>query len=144
MVPASQVCSARKLAGELYCKSYQELYGLDYTILRFGIPYGPRARDGGVIRAFVERALAGEPLTVAGNGEQSRRFVYVEDLADGTVKGLRPQAANRFYNLAGPESVSIPQVAQTVQSVLGAGAIEHIPPPPGDIPGQENATTRAH
>jgi UDP-glucose 4-epimerase len=139
----SHVYTATKLAGELYCKSYQELYGLDYTILRFGIPYGPRARDGGVIRAFVERALAGEPLTVAGNGEQSRRFVYVEDLADGTVKGLQPQAANRVYNLAGRQSVSILQVAETVQSVLGAGEIVHVPARSGDFPGKEIATERA-
>ncbi len=139
----SHVYTATKLAGELYCKSYQELYGLEYTILRFGIPYGPRARDGGVIRAFVERALAGEPLTVAGNGEQSRRFVYVEDLAAGTVKGLQPQAANRIYNLASQESVSILQVAQTVQSVLGAGEIVHTPARSGDFPGKEIATARA-
>ena len=143
IVPPSHVYTATKLAGELYCKSYQELYGLDYTVLRFGIPYGPRARDGGVIRAFVERALKGEPLTVAGNGEQSRRFVYVEDLADGCVKGLQPQAANRVYNLAGRESVSILQVAETVQSVLGAGEIEHVPARSGDFPGKEIATQRA-
>ena len=143
IAPPSHVYTATKLAGELYCKSYQELYGLDYTILRFGIPYGPRARDGGVIRAFVERALAGEPLTVAGNGEQSRRFVYVEDLADGAVKGLQPQAANRVYNLAGRESVSILQVAETVQTVLGAGEIEHVPARSGDFPGKEIATDRA-
>ena len=76
-----------KLAGELYCKAYQELYGIDYTILRFGIPYGPRAREAAVIPAFVNKALAGEPLTLAGDGGQSRRFVYVEDLADGVALG---------------------------------------------------------
>jgi nucleoside-diphosphate-sugar epimerase/UDP-N-acetylglucosamine:LPS N-acetylglucosamine transferase len=139
----SHVYTATKLAGELYCKSYQELYGLDYTVLRFGIPYGPRARDGGVIRAFVERALAGEPLSVAGNGEQSRRFVYVADLADGCVRALQPQAANRIYNLASQESVSILQVAETVQSVLGTGEIVHVPARSGDFPGKEIATSRA-
>jgi UDP-glucose 4-epimerase len=139
----SHVYTATKLAGELYCKSYQELYGLEYTIMRFGIPYGPRAREGGVLQAFVQRALAGEPLTVAGNGEQSRRFVYVEDLAEGTVCGLQPQAANRVYNLASQESVSILQVAETVQNVLGAGEIVHTPARSGDFPGKEIATDRA-
>ena len=80
--------TATKLAGELYCRSYLELYGLEYTVLRFGIPYGPRARPAGVVAQFVGRALAGEPL-VAGDGRQSRRFVYVEDLADGVVRGAR-------------------------------------------------------
>ena len=99
--PPAHLYTATKLAGELYCHSYHELYGLEYTILRFGIPYGPRARPAAVIPAFVARALAGEPLVVAGDGRQSRRFVYVEDLADGVVRALAPVAANRVYNLVG-------------------------------------------
>ncbi|MGZ4351240.1 MAG: NAD-dependent epimerase/dehydratase family protein, partial [Solirubrobacteraceae bacterium] len=81
--PPSHLYTSTKLAGELYCKAYQELYGIDYTILRFGSPYGPRAREAAVIPAFVNKALAGEPLTLAGDGMQSRKFVYVEDLAEG-------------------------------------------------------------
>src|SRR5207302_11503585 len=69
--------TATKLAGEMYCRSYSELYGLDYTILRFGIPYGPRSRAEAVIPRFIQRALEGEPLTIAGDGKASRRFVYV-------------------------------------------------------------------
>ncbi len=89
LLPApSHLYTSTKLAGELYCKAYQELYGIDYTILRFGIPYGPRAREAAVVPAFVNKAFAGEPLTIAGDGSQSRRFVYVEDLADGVALGL--------------------------------------------------------
>src|SRR4030088_604996 len=78
LLPApSHLYTSTKLAGELYCKAYQELYGIDYTILRFGIPYGPRAREAAVIPAFVNKAFKGEPLTLAGDGSQSRRFVYV-------------------------------------------------------------------
>ena len=98
--PPSHLYTSTKLAGELYCKAYQELYGIDYTILRFGIPYGPRAREAAVIPAFVGKALRGEPLTLAGDGGQSRRFVYVEDLAGGVVGGLAEVARNRVYNLA--------------------------------------------
>ena len=68
----------------------RELYDVDYTILRFGIPYGPRARDATVLAAFAPRPSDGEPLTVAGDGSQSRRFVYVEDLAEGVVAGAAP------------------------------------------------------
>ena len=82
--------TATKLAGEMYCRRTRELYGLEYTILRFGIPYGPRARPAAVVPAFVAKALAGEPLTIAGDGTQTRRFVYVEDLADGVVAALAP------------------------------------------------------
>src|SRR5581483_7870076 len=106
LAPPRHLYSATKLAGELYCRSYAELYGVEYTILRFGIPYGPRAREATVIPAFVRRAEAGEPLEIAGDGQQSRRFVYVEDLAQGVVAALRPEAANRVYNLAGEETTT--------------------------------------
>src|SRR5689334_24575179 len=117
--------TATKLAGELYCRSYAELYGLEPTILRFGIPYGPRARPAAVVPAFVGKALAGEALTIAGTGEQCRRFVYVEDLAEGVVRGLAPEAAGRTYNLVGDEDVSIRQIAETVQEVVRAVPIVH-------------------
>ena len=73
-------------------RAYRELYDVESTILRFGIPYGPRARPAAVIPAFVRKALAGEPLTIAGDGTQSRRFVYVEDLAEGVARRARAAA----------------------------------------------------
>ena len=85
----------------MYCRSYSSLYGLEQTILRFGIPYGPRARPAAVVPAFVARAARGDALTIAGDGRQTRQFVYVEDLADGVVAGLAPAAAGRTYNLVG-------------------------------------------
>jgi UDP-glucose 4-epimerase len=80
--------TASKLAGEMCCTSYAELYDVPCTILRFGIPYGPRARPSAVIPIFVSKALEGEPLTIAGDGLQTRRFIYVEDLADGVVAAV--------------------------------------------------------
>src|ERR1700759_4751966 len=95
LLPApSHLYTSTKLAGELYCKAYQELYGIDYTILRFGIPYGPRAREAAVIPAFVGRALRGEALTLAGDGGQSRRLGYDEELAEGVALGLADVARN--------------------------------------------------
>jgi UDP-glucose 4-epimerase len=127
--------TATKLAGELYCRSYGELYGVKSTILRFGIPYGPRARPAAVIPAFVNKALAGEPLTIAGDGSQSRRFVYVEDLAEGVVRALTPVAAGRIYNLVGNEDVSIKAIAENVQAILGDVEITHVPGRSGDFGG---------
>jgi UDP-glucose 4-epimerase len=135
--------TASKLAGEMYCTSYGELYGLETTILRFGIPYGPRARPAAVVPAFVGKALAGEPLTVAGSGDQSRRFVYVEDLADGCVKALAPVAADRIYNLVSDESVTILQIAETVQDLVGPVGIEHTDARTADFVGVEVSGVRA-
>jgi UDP-glucose 4-epimerase len=135
--------TATKLAGELYCRSYAELYGVDYTILRFGIPYGPRARDATVLAAFVNKALAGEPLTVAGDGSQGRRFVYVEDLADAVERALVPEAANRIYNLAGSETTTILQIAETVRHLVGEADIVHTEARAGDFGGKEVSSYRA-
>ncbi len=131
--PPAHLYTATKLAGELYCKSYQELYGINYTILRFGIPYGPRAREAAVIPAFVNKAFAGEPLTLSGDGMQSRRFVYVEDLAEGVVAGLGDIAENRVYNLSSDEDVTIKQIAELVQETVGNTEIIYGPARPGDL-----------
>jgi UDP-glucose 4-epimerase len=143
LVHPAHLYSATKLAGELYCRSYKELYDVDYTILRFGIPYGPRARVAAVVPAMVERALRGEPLTIAGDGSQGRRFVYVEDLAAGVVEALRPEAANRVYNLAGTETTTIAEIAHTVKDLLGDVEIVHTEARAGDFGGKEVASGRA-
>jgi UDP-glucose 4-epimerase len=135
LMPPAHLYSATKLAGEMYCRSYAELYGLEYTILRFGIPYGPRARPAAVVPIFVRKALNGEPLTVAGGGAQSRRFVFVEDLADGVVAGLQPVAANRTYNLVSDEDTTILDIASTVQSLVGDVEIQHVEGRSGDFKG---------
>ncbi len=135
--------TASKLAGEMYCRSYHELYDLETTILRFGIPYGPRARPAAVIPAFVNKALAGDALTVAGGGLQSRRFVYVEDLAEGCVRGLEPVAANRIYNLVSDESTTILQIAELVQELVAPVEIEDVGARTADYVGVEVSGERA-
>lgn len=127
--------TATKIAGEMYCRSYSELFGVTTTILRFGIPYGPRARPAAVVPQFVRKALAGDPLTIAGKGDQTRRFVYVEDLADGCVAGLLPQAADRIYNLVGVEETTILEIAEVVRDLLGEVDIVHVEGRPGDFKG---------
>jgi nucleoside-diphosphate-sugar epimerase/UDP-N-acetylglucosamine:LPS N-acetylglucosamine transferase len=141
--PPRHPYTATKLAGEIYCQSYAQFYDLEPTILRFGIPYGPRARGATVLSSFVRRAMAGEALTIAGSGEQSRRFVYVEDLADGIVRALRPEAANRVYNLAGSEEISILEVAETVRDAIGGVEVVHVPSRAGDFGGKEVSSERA-
>jgi len=133
----SHLYTATKLAGEYYCKTYSKLYDLEVAILRYGIPYGPRARDGAVIPIFVRRALSGEPLTIAGDGSQFRKFVYVEDLAEGNVLALKSIAKNKIYNLDGKDRITIKQIAETIKDILGDVKIESVPARPGDFSGKE-------
>ena len=129
----SHLYTATKIAGEMYCLSYNELYGGEHTILRFGIPYGPRARPAAVVPAFVLRAQRGEALTIAGDGRQTRQFVYVEDLAEGVVAGLLPAAADRVFNLVGEEEVSVRQIADTVRELVAPVPLVHGPERPADV-----------
>lgn len=133
----SHLYTATKLAGEYYCKGYSESYGMEVTILRYGIPYGPRARDGAVIPIFVRKALNGEPITIAGDGSQFRKFIYVEDLAEGNVLALQSIGKNKIYNLDGNERITIKQIAETIQRILGDAKIEYKPARPGDFSGKE-------
>ncbi|MGZ8666051.1 MAG: NAD-dependent epimerase/dehydratase family protein [Solirubrobacterales bacterium] len=143
-IPAPRhLYTATKLAGETYCAGYGELFDLSYTVLRFGIPYGPRARAAGVVARFIDLALDGGSLTIAGDGQQCRSFVYVEDLAAGVVAGLAPEAENRTYNLSSDETVTILEIAETVQEMTGGCEIVHTPPRPGDFPGKEISSERA-
>lgn len=133
----SHLYTATKLASEYYCQAYAKLYGMGVTILRYGIPYGPRARGGAVIPIFVSKILKGEPLTIAGDGGQYRRFVYVEDLAEGNVLALKSIAKNKIYNLDGNEKITIRQIVDTVQKITGIAAkTETIPSRPGDFGGK--------
>jgi UDP-glucose 4-epimerase len=137
------VYTATKAAAELYCHAYQKLYEQDFTILRYGIPYGPRGRGGTVIANFVKAALQGEPLTIFGDGAQHRNFVYVEDLAEGNVAALSDAAINQTYNLEGIRPITIREVAETVQAVLPGSTIEYKEGRPGNFAGTSVSAEKA-
>ncbi|PWB52443.1 MAG: hypothetical protein C3F06_07760 [Candidatus Methanoperedenaceae archaeon] len=107
-----------KKASEMICSDYNTLYGLPFTILRYGTAYGPRSRGEDVISLFVKRALSGEPLEIHGSGVQSRNFIYVEDLAKGNVAALSQVAKNRTYILEGSRAVTIRELAEIVTRIF--------------------------
>jgi UDP-glucose 4-epimerase len=125
--------TATKLAGETYTAAYNEMYGASHTIMRFGIPYGPRARPAAVVPSFVQRAQRGEALRIAGDGRQTRQFVYVEDLAAGIVAGLAPRAGGRTYNLVGDEQTNVREIADEVCRLVTPVPIVHGRERPGDV-----------
>jgi UDP-glucose 4-epimerase len=135
--------TATKIAGEMYVRAFETMYGVASTILRFGIPYGPRARPAAVIPAFIGKAKAGEPLTIAGDGSATRQFVYVEDLAGGMVAALAPAGKGRVYNLVGDELVSVKQIADTVRELVADVEIVYGPDRPVDLHFGRASATRA-
>ena len=124
--------------------SFGELYGQPYTILRYGIPFGPRMRDELVIPRFVRAALAGEKITIHGDGLQFRNYVYVEDLADAHLLALADVGANQVFNLEGPAPVSIRDVAEAARALVNPQTkIEYIAARPGDYAGREISSSKA-
>ena len=139
----NHIYTGSKLAAEMYCHAYKKLYGQDFTILRYGIPYGPRGRGGTVITNFISRALRREPLVIYGDGNQYRNFIYVEDLAEGNVAALKEVARNQTYNLEGLRPVSIKEIAETIRKLVGDVKIEYEEARPGDYEGKIVSSDKA-
>jgi UDP-glucose 4-epimerase len=136
--------TSTKIAAEMLCRDYWNLYRRPYTVLRYGIPYGPRMRDALVIAAFIRRALDGEPLILSGGGAQHRRFVYVKDLARAHLLAMSSVAENRTYNLEGAEPVTIRQIADGVRALVGESVqVEIGPGRAGDLDPKVVSAARA-
>jgi UDP-glucose 4-epimerase len=123
---AGHLYVSTKLSAELLMHSYREMYGQEFTILRYGIPYGPRMRDALVVARFVRAARHGQPISIAGTGDQQRNFVYVEDLAEAHVLALAPTAANQTLALEGDTPVSVNEIAETVQHLVRPVPVRHV------------------
>jgi UDP-glucose 4-epimerase len=117
------IYTSSKIAAELFCKNYRSLYGVSYTIMRYGIPFGERARPETVTPIFIRRITRGEPITIHGDGSQSRQFIYVKDLARGNAACLNPAAENQIFNLNGKKKISVIQIVKTLEEILGKKAI---------------------
>jgi UDP-glucose 4-epimerase len=136
--------TSSKVAAEMVAHSYKTLFDQEFTILRYGVPYGPRMRDALVIPKFVGMALRDEPLTIQGDGSQYRNYVYVEDLAAAHVLALRPEAANQTFNLEGREKISIRAMVESIGEALGRPVdVTYTPARTGDYGGREISADKA-
>jgi len=141
--------AASKIAGELYIHSYNEVYGIDGTILRYFNVYGPRqaySEYSGVISIFANQAIKNEPITIEGSGEQTRSFIYVEDIAKATLTaGERDGASEMTINLSGTESISISKLAHFIRENVedSHSEIVNIEPRPGDVKDSIGSMERA-
>lgn len=141
---AGHIYTSSKMAAEMICHNYSQLYKVPFTILRYGIPYGPRMREELLIPIFIKKALNGEPLTISGKGEQYRNFVYVRDMADAHVLAMQESAANQTYNLEGTRKVTVLEVAEGIKKILGDDVqLDFVSARPGDFGGKEVTANKA-
>ncbi|MFT4678133.1 MAG: UDP-glucuronate decarboxylase [Flavobacteriales bacterium] len=119
-----------KNVGEAFLRSYHAEYGLDYTIFRFFNTYGPNQSKDFVINKFLDAALAGDKLTIYGNGEQTRTFCYIDDNIDACEKIFRESACvNDVVNIGSDIETHILDLAQRIIDLTkSTSTIEHLPP----------------
>jgi len=116
----TDVNGVNKMAGEWYHIIYNNIYGIRATSLRLTNTYGPRMRleDGRVVPNFIPQALRGEPLTVYGDGQQTRSFCYCSDLIEGIYR-LLMSAEHDPVNIGNPNELTILQFAETINRLTG-------------------------
>ncbi len=141
---AGHIYTSTKMACEMICHNYAQLYKVPFTVLRLGIPYGPRMREELLIPVFIKKALNGLPLTISGRGDQYRNFIYVRDIAEGHVAAMKEAAVNQTYNLEGIRKVTVLEVAEGIRKNIGEHVkIEFVPERPGDFGGKEISALKA-
>ena len=127
-----------KLAGEYYCKVFQEIFGLETICLRYFNVYGPRqdpnSQYAAVIPKFITRILSGQPPIIFGDGEQSRDFTFVQDVAEANILAAESQATG-IFNIGRSERVTLNHLARIVIKLVGYSGIQPVyrKPRSGDI-----------
>jgi nucleoside-diphosphate-sugar epimerase len=129
----------QKWVGERYCKLYHELYGLETVSLRyfnvFGPGQDPYSEYSAVVPKFTTKLLAKEPITVYGDGEQSRDFTYIDNVIQANLLALRaPNAPGEVCNIGCGQSVTLNQLIQILEELLKVRAqVTYAPAKPGDV-----------
>ncbi len=129
-----------KLAAERYCVSFSRVYeSFESVVLRYFNVFGPRqspfSQYAAVVPLFTTAIARGEPVTIFGDGEQSRDFTYVGNVVDATLRAAEAAGANgRIFNIASSVPASVNQVADQIGAILGRTVERrHLPPRAGDI-----------
>ncbi len=122
--PINPICpyGASKHTGEHYLFMYKFLYGLNYTVLRYPNVYGPRQDphgEAGVVAIFTGRMLRGEPVTINGDGEQTRDYTYVGDCAQANLLAVTREHPGGIYNIGRGEPTSVNQIFATLKDLTG-------------------------
>jgi len=128
-----QPYAASKKGAEALCHSYHYLYDLDVSVLRFFTVYGPAGRPDLALFRFVQWISEGRPVHVYGDGEQSRGFTYIDDIARGILLALKP-VGYEIVNLGGHEIITINALVRLIEELMGKKAdVQYGPPNLADM-----------
>ena len=136
-----------KRVAETLCFDYHRQYGVSVKVVRIFNTYGPAMQfeDGRVVSNFIMQALAGEDLTIYGDGSQTRSFCYVSDLTDGLIAAIQTDSSiTGPINLGNPSEITILQLAETIIRLTGSSSkISSLPLPSDDPKQRKPDITRA-
>jgi len=116
-----QPYAASKKGAEAMCHAYHFLHGIDVTVFRYFTVYGPAGRPDMVMFRFAKWIAEGKEVTIYGDGEQSRGFTYLDDIARGTIQGLQP-VGYEIINLGGHEVISLNEMIAILERKIGKKA----------------------
>ncbi len=118
-----------KNIGEVYLKTYQREYGVDYTIFRFFNTFGPRQAADFVVSKFINQALDNKDITIYGDGSQTRTFCYVDDNIEATINAIEYKGAvNEVFNVGSNHETSVLELAEIIIRLSGSSSkIIHLP-----------------
>ena len=127
-----------KRYAEALAMAYHRAHGIPVRIVRIFNTYGPRMRraDGRAVPAFIAQGLAGEPITVHGDGLQTRSLCYVADLMEGIVRLMRAEGETGPVNLGNPQEVTVLSLAERIRDLTGGGSVIRFVERPEDDPQQ--------
>lgn len=128
-----QPYAASKKGAEALAHAYHYLHGIDMTVVRFFTVYGPAGRPDLALFRFVQWISEGRPVRVNGDGEQSRGFTYIDDIARGIQSALKP-LGYEIINLGGHEVITINDLIGLIEEIVGKKAeVQHGPPNLADM-----------
>jgi UDP-glucuronate 4-epimerase len=127
--------AASKKAGELVCYTYNHLYGISTTCLRFFTVYGPRQRPDMAIHKFTKCIATGEEITMFGSGNSKRDYTFISDIVDGICQAITHCENYHIYNLGESETIELRELISLIAKCLGKEPrIQELPVQPGDVP----------
>lgn len=132
--------AAAKLTGELYCRAFNNVYGLETMSLRYFNVFGPRQNPASpyssVISRFIDSLLGGAKPVIYGDGEQTRDFTYVANVVDANIRAAQSQkGVGHTLNVANGDKVSLNQLLEVLKRITGKNDVsaEHLPARTGDV-----------
>ena len=128
------IYGASKLAAEHYCRIFHQTYGLDVVSLRYFTAYGPGQRPDMAFHKFVKQIFEKKPISIYGNGKQTRDFTYVDDIARGTIAAAEKEAiGGEVFNLGSGKRIVLNDVIKILQDLLGDFELQYESDKMGDV-----------